>query len=120
MGMHDTLDAARQISDSYLGKFEETTSAKGIVRQAQKLGLSASLTSKQIFDAAHQGDNKALAVVEQEGHRLALAIATITAVLDPELIVLGRGIGQRGEMLLPPLEPRLPQVTQTMPHKCSA
>jgi len=115
-GVDDTLDASTQISDSYLGMFEETTSAEGIVRQAQKLGLSASLTTKQIFEAALQGDSKALAVVEQEGHRLALAIATITAVLDPELIVLGGGIGQRGELLLPPLERRLQQLTPLRPH----
>ena len=48
--------------------FEEAASAEGIVRQAQKLGLPVSLSAKQIFDAAYQGDKKALAVVEQEGN----------------------------------------------------
>ena len=75
-----------------------------------------SLSPKQIFDAAQQGDSKALVVVEQEGYRLALAIAAITAVLDPELIVLGGGIGQRGELLLPPLERRLQQLTPLRPR----
>jgi predicted NBD/HSP70 family sugar kinase len=55
-------------------------------------------------------------VVEQEGYRLAQAIAAITAVLDPELIVLGGGIGQRGELLLPPLERRLQQLTTLKPR----
>ncbi len=96
--------------------FEEATSAADIVRQAQKLGLPASLSPRQIFDAAQQGDSKALAVVEQEGYRLALAIAAITAVLDPELVVLGGGIGQRGELLLPPLERRLQQLTPLRPR----
>jgi predicted NBD/HSP70 family sugar kinase len=115
-GLDDSLEETGSISESYLGMFEEATSAEAIVRQAQKLGLPASLSARQIFDAAQQGDGKALAVVEQEGYRLAQAVAVITAVLDPELIVLGGGIGQRGELLLPPLERRLQQLTPLRPH----
>ncbi|HAG97994.1 MAG TPA: sugar kinase [Ktedonobacter sp.] len=115
-GLDEVLEESGKISDTYLGMFEEATSAEAIVRQAQKLGLPASLSPRQIFDAAQQGDSKALAVVEQEGYRLALAIAVITAVLDPALIVLGGGIGQRGELLLPPLERRLQQLTPLRPR----
>ena len=82
-GLNEVLDETGEISESYLGMFEEATSAEAIVRQVQKLDLLASLSARQIFDAAQQGDEKALAVVEQEGYRLALAIAVITAVLDP-------------------------------------
>ena len=114
-GLNEVVDEAGEISESYLGMFEEATSAEGIVRQARDLGLPASLSARQIFDAAQQGNEKALALVEQEGYRLALAIAVITAVLDPELIVLGGGIGQRGELLLPPLEGRLKQLTPLRP-----
>jgi len=115
-GSDEVLEESGKISDSYLGMFEEATAAGGIARLAQELGLPASLSPKQIFDAAQQGDSKALAVVEQEGYRLALAIAAITAVLDPELIVLGGGIGKRGELLLPPLERRLRQLTPLRPR----
>jgi predicted NBD/HSP70 family sugar kinase len=115
-GLDETSEQTTTISDSYLGMFEEAASAEGIVRQGQKLGLSASLSAKQIFDAAYQGDKKALAVVEQEGYRLALAIATIAAVLDPELVVLGGGIGQRSELLQAPLERRLQQLTPLRPR----
>ncbi|HEX6481869.1 MAG TPA: ROK family transcriptional regulator [Ktedonobacteraceae bacterium] len=115
-GLDEGLEESGNISESYLGMFEEATSAEGIVRQAQKLGLPASLSPRQIFDAAQQGDSKALAVVEQEGKCLALAIAAITAVLDPELIVIGGGIGQRGELLLPPLERKLQQLTPLRPR----
>jgi predicted NBD/HSP70 family sugar kinase len=102
-GLAEVLEESGKISDTYLGMFEEATAAEAIVRQAQKLGMPASLSAKQIFDAAQQGDRKALAVV-------------ITAVLDPELIVLGGGIGQRGELLLPPLERRLQQLTPLRPR----
>ncbi|HLJ33464.1 MAG TPA: ROK family transcriptional regulator [Ktedonobacteraceae bacterium] len=115
-GSDETPAETGNINESYLGMFEEATAAEAIVRQAQKPGLSASLSARQIFDAAQQGDKKALTVVEQEGYRLALAIAAITAILDPELIVLGGGIGQRGELLLPPLERRLQQLTPLRPR----
>jgi predicted NBD/HSP70 family sugar kinase len=115
-GSDEVLEEPKQISESFLGMFEEATVAEAIVQQAQKLGLPASLSAKQIFDAAELGDRKALAIVEQEGYRLARAIAAITAVLDPELIVLGGGIGQRGELLLPPLEHKLQQLTTLRPR----
>ena len=115
-GWDDVVEESGNISENYLGMFEEAASAGGIVRQAQELGLPASLSPKQIFDAAQQGDRKAFVVVEQEGYRLALAIAAVTAVLDPELIVLGGRIGQRGELLLPPLERRLQRLTPLRPR----
>src|SRR5258708_40137664 len=115
-GWDEVVEESGKISGSYLGMFEETTAAGGIARQAQELGLPACLSPKQTFDAAQQGDSKALVVVEQEGYRLALAITGITAVLDPELIVLGGGIGKRCELLLPPLERRLQQLTPLRPR----
>lgn len=114
-GPDECLQSTQNMSDSYLGMFEETTSAEGIVRQAQQLGLPALLSAKQIFDAASQGDATALAVITQEGQRLAPAIAAITAILDPELIVLGGGIGQRCELLRKPLEDRLAALTPLRP-----
>ncbi len=115
-GLNEGLEETGKISESFLGMFEEATSAEAIVRLAQKMGLPTPLSPRQIFDAAQQGDAKALAIVEREGHRLAKAIAVVTAVLDPELIVLGGGIGQRGELLLPPLEHQLQQLTPLRPR----
>jgi len=113
-GLHEVLKEAGKITESYLGMFEEATAADAIIRQAHKLGLPPS--ARQVFDAAQQGDSKALAVVEQEGYLLAQAVAVVTAVLDPELIVLGGGIGQRGELLIPSLERRLEQLTPLRPR----
>lgn len=113
-GADEAVEESANISESYLGMFEEATAAGAIVRQGQKFGLPSS--ARQIFDAAQQGDEKALAVVEQEGFLLAQAVAVVTAVLDPELIVLGGGIGQRGELLIPPLERRLAQLTPLRPR----
>lgn len=115
-GLGETSEKATTPGENYLGMFEEAASAGGIVRQAQEFGLPAPLSAKQIFDAAQQGEKQALAVIEQEGYRLALAIATIAAVLDPELVVLGGGIGQRIDLLQEPLERRLHQLTPLRPR----
>lgn len=114
-GLDQSLGDSTKISETYLGMFEEASSAGGILQQARQLGMSSSLSVKRIFDAARQGDRKALMVIEQEGYRLALAVAAITAVLDPELIVLGGGIGQRSDLLLPPLERGLQKLTPLKP-----
>ena len=113
-GADEELEETANISEGYLGMFEEATAAGAIVRQGQKLSLPPS--ARQIFDAAQQGDTNALAIVEREGFLLAQAVAVITAILDPELIVLGGGIGQRGDLLIPPLERKLAQLTPLRPR----
>jgi predicted NBD/HSP70 family sugar kinase len=119
-GEEAVVENPRKPIDYVLGMFEEATSAEGIMRQARKQGLAASLSPKQIFDAALQGDTQALVIVEQEAYRLAQAIAVIAPILDPELVVLGGGIGQRGELLLPPLERKLQQLTPLKPRIVSS
>jgi predicted NBD/HSP70 family sugar kinase len=69
------------------------------------------LSAKRVFDAARQGDEQALAAVEQEGERLALVVATIAAILDPELVVLGGGVGHNTDLLRGPLESTLRGLT---------
>src|SRR5881227_1805187 len=54
------MEESGKITDTFLGMFEEATSAGAIVRQAQRVGLPTSLSPRQIFDAAQQGDSKAL------------------------------------------------------------
>jgi predicted NBD/HSP70 family sugar kinase len=115
-GLNETKEQSTILSENYLGMFEEAASAEGIVHLAHTYGLSSSLSARQIFDAAEQGIPQALAAIEQEGYHLAQAIATIIAVLDPELVVIGGGIGQRLELLRAPLERRLQQITPLRPR----
>ena len=96
------------------GAFEETTAAAGIVRQAKALGMRSPLSAETIFTAARRGNRTAIKVVQTEAARLALAIATITPVLDPEIVILGGGVGRNGDLLLEPIERELRQL---MPFK---
>jgi len=74
------------------------------------------LGAKDVFDAARAGDPLALAAVRVEAGRLAHAVAAITAVLDPTLIVLGGGIGGNADLLLKPVREALAQLTPLRPE----
>jgi predicted NBD/HSP70 family sugar kinase len=54
-----------------------------------------------VFDLAAAGDADARAVVDQVARRLGSAIASVIAVIDPELVVLGGGIGSNPALLAP-------------------
>jgi predicted NBD/HSP70 family sugar kinase len=98
------------------GAFELATAAGGIVQAARRLGMRPPLTVNKVFAAARRGDATASRVVEEEAALLALAIATITPILDPELVILGGGIGRNGDILLAPIERELRQLSPFRPR----
>jgi predicted NBD/HSP70 family sugar kinase len=98
------------------GTFEESAAAAGIVRSAKALGMNGPLTPKRIFALARKGDRRASRAVEVEAARLATVVATITPILDPQLIILGGGIGLNGDLLLEPIERELRRVSPFQPR----
>lgn len=92
------------------GCLEQYASATGIVRMASialekerkqpSLLDNQEVTSKSIFDAAKAGDAAALALVDTLGEMLGTALAHITAVVDPDVIVIGGGVSKAGQILL--------------------
>jgi predicted NBD/HSP70 family sugar kinase len=82
------------------GLLEESASGAAVVRAAREAGLRAR-TPKAVFGAARRGEPAALRAVDLEAARVALAIAAVAPVLDPELVILGGGIaGGGGDLLL--------------------
>ena len=75
------------------GALEAAASSSAVVRAARAHGLDGNLTARRVFAAAAAGDPRARAVVSSEASLVAKALASIVAVVDPELIVLGGGIG---------------------------
>jgi predicted NBD/HSP70 family sugar kinase len=72
----------------------------GFVARAPGRAAEAA-TAQDIFELAAAGDADAGAVVEHIAARLGSAIATVCAILDPELVVLGGGIGSSPLLLRP-------------------
>jgi glucokinase len=57
------------------------------------------LTPKHIADAAEKGDAVALEVFEETGYYVGLGVASMMNLLAPELIIIGGGVAQAGDVL---------------------
>ncbi len=92
------------------GHLEQYASATGIViRTKDVLALSdrpstlrdlPEITAKDVFDHAKQGDVIALEIVDFVGQVLGGACSMISAVVDPEIYVIGGGVSKAGDILL--------------------
>ncbi|MBW8817865.1 MAG: ROK family protein, partial [Streptomyces sp.] len=71
--------------------------------------------AKAVFDAARHGDDAAVQAVRLEGERIAHTVAVAAAVLDPDLVVLGGGVGHSVDLLLKPVRDNLKALTPLRP-----
>jgi predicted NBD/HSP70 family sugar kinase len=86
------------------GGLEDEVAAAGIIaafRERQGLEAPELSSAHEVFELARTGNSGARAVVEHVASRLGAAIATVCAILDPELVVLGGGIGASPLLLRP-------------------
>lgn len=100
------------------GCLETIASATGIVRLAsEKLSSESSsgdlkntfeqtgsVSAKDVFDAARNGDTIAISVVDEVSFHLGLVLANIANTLNPEKIILGGGVSRAGDILLNPIK----------------
>lgn len=91
------------------GCLEQYVSATGVVRLAkEKLAESGrpsslrdiEVTAKDVWDAAKAGDLLAIEVAEDFGWYLGKALAAISAVVNPEIFVIGGGVSKAGNVLI--------------------
>jgi predicted NBD/HSP70 family sugar kinase len=75
------------------GALEAAASSAAVVRAARRAGAGLQ-SARSVFAAAADGDELAQEIVTHEAAIVARALAAIVAVVDPELIVLGGGIGR--------------------------
>ncbi len=89
------------------GGLEDEVAASGILaafkarRDGSRQGGGEISSAHEVFELAAAGDPVARAVVDNVASLLGAAIATVCAILDPELIVLGGGIGANPLLLRP-------------------
>lgn len=96
------------------GCLELYASATGIVYETKKalaqtekessLRSIDTITAKDIFDAAKDGDEFAKDQVKALGQKLALASGNIALMVDPEVFVIGGGVSKAGQILLDAVE----------------
>jgi predicted NBD/HSP70 family sugar kinase len=98
------------------GALETASSAPGVVRAARRAGLRGPVSARRVFMAAAKGDERAAGVVADEALLVARLLCTVISLVDPELIVLGGGIGQAPGFAgavtagLQPMAPVMPDV----------
>jgi predicted NBD/HSP70 family sugar kinase len=90
------------------GPLESASTAPAIRRRLKKQLRRGAATTlgredgvESIFRAAEEGDPLARELIEEEAKTVALAIVTVAAVLDPQLIVLGGGVGSNPGLVEP-------------------
>lgn len=86
--------AVAKVEAKRRGTLEAAASASAVVRAAKRAGVRGDLSARRIFSDAARGDATARLIVEEEAMLIGKAIASIIAVVDPQLIVLGGGIGR--------------------------
>ncbi|MFK0023765.1 ROK family protein [Streptomyces sp. NPDC090798] len=94
---------------------EDAVSGEAVVEAARQFGMTGQLTAKAVFDAAREGDSAAVRAVRLEGERIAYTVAAAAAVLDPDLVVLGGGVGHSIDLLLRPVRETLRTLTPLRP-----
>jgi predicted NBD/HSP70 family sugar kinase len=76
------------------GGFEEAASARGLLARYRAVsGAGSADTAVTVLELAAAGDTGALEAVDGEARALATALAAVTVVVEPELLVLGGPIG---------------------------
>lgn len=101
------------------GCIEQYASGTALLRSAIELANSGSpagarlselmtenegqLTGVQVYQAISEGDEGSLGLLRDLGIALGKTIATLAAVLDPEIVVIGGGVSAAGDLLLDPI-----------------
>ena len=104
------------------GPLEDVASGTGIAQRARKaaetLGLPMppdGFRAEDVFAAAAEGAAWANDLLEETIDYLAVAVANMQALLDPERIILGGGIARAAERIIPGIEKRLELSMPTVP-----
>jgi glucokinase-like ROK family protein len=104
------------------GALECLASATGVVKRARQLmmqeGMSIleELSAEDVFAAARSSEPWAQQVVSETVDYLSLAIANISATLDPEVIILGGGVAHSADLLIEPILQRIEGVVPFVPR----
>jgi glucokinase len=81
----------------------------GPIVQKGETRLTTESNSKEVFALAAEGDPLACKIVAETADYLARAIGAAATLLNPEIVILGGGVAEVGEILLAPIRERLPR-----------
>ncbi len=118
LGHVKVVQDGKQCGCGRKGCVEQYASGTAVLKAAKKLASSdgpagrrlrelkeqhGELNGHLVYQALLEGDQGARQVVAQAGDYLGQAMGTITAVLDPQIYVIGGGLSEAGELILEPI-----------------
>lgn len=68
-----------------------------------EIGPTDSITAQDVINAARRGDLFSQQLITESGYHLGTAIAGLVNLINPEIIVVGGGVAQLGDLLLDPI-----------------
>jgi len=77
-------------------------------------GNIEAVSSELVFEAARRGDTLAQEVVVNAAYALGIAIASLLHVLNPDVVVIGGGVAEQGDIFLDPV--RRTVIEYSMPN----
>ncbi|HEY3375404.1 MAG TPA: ROK family glucokinase [Candidatus Aquicultor sp.] len=107
----------RRCSCGSCGCFEELASGRALVRIAKELaarhpenlvvkgagGEIERITGPMVTEAAQHGDAVAMEAFKETGYWLGIGVNNIINIFNPQLVVLGGGMAEAGELVLEPV-----------------
>ena len=91
-------------SGTAIARFAQEALAQGTIPAGSALAdlRPEEITGKEVTIAAHAGDATAIGILATAGRWLGVGIASLIAAFDPEVVVVGGGAMQAGELVLGP------------------
>ncbi len=94
-----------------LGDLEDRVGSEALTREAHRRGISVPrgrrLTAHDVIDLAAGGNAEASVMLDEILDMVAMAVAAISVIVDPDVIVVGSGLTQDTDDILAKIEQRL-------------
>jgi glucokinase len=108
----------RFASGSGLGRLAREAAESGRGRRLVELaGHAEAVRGEHVSAAAREGDPEALEVFRQLGWWAALGIANLVNLLDPEIVVVGGGLIEAGDIVLTPIRTAFGELVLAAEHR---
>ncbi|MFH1105501.1 MAG: ROK family protein [Actinomycetota bacterium] len=88
---------------------------EAIARPAVLASLAGKATAAEAFDAVRAGEPRALEALATITGYLGIGLANVIAVIDPDVVVVGGGLAQAGDLLLEPLRAAIRRCVSVVP-----
>ncbi|MCH1512488.1 MAG: ROK family protein [Acidimicrobiales bacterium] len=96
----------RYASGGSLGRLAEKLIQEGEITNLPTITKDGAsrITSEHVAELVKRGDTQAMKVLEKFGYWVALGLANLVNIFDPDTVVIGGGITELGQVLLTPIK----------------